>query len=66
VEPISNLGCLAIGFTMLGAYVQAQPIEIKTFDNIDGMSQATTAVGPGLVRHRVITDTMRLEVTGTG
>src|SRR5579864_3706530 len=49
MEKISDLGCLAIGFTMLGAYVQAQPIEIKTLDNIDGMSRATTAVGPGLV-----------------
>ena len=49
METISCLGCLAIGFTMLGAFARAQPIEIKTLDNVDGRSQSTTAVGPGLV-----------------
>ena len=49
MENISCLGCLAFGFTMLGVFAQAQSIEIKTLDNIDGRSQSTTAVGPGLV-----------------
>src|SRR5579859_6357381 len=49
MENISWLGCLAIGFTMVGAHAQTQPIEIKTLDNIDGRSLSTTAVGPGLV-----------------
>jgi hypothetical protein len=49
MKRIACLGCLAVGFTMLGALAQAQSIEIKTADNVDGRSQSKTAVGPGLV-----------------